>query len=66
MYELLEESKLKGYEGVMLKNSLSQYSIDKRGRLWLKLKHATDTLVAAEYCQREQCSYQIIHLLLEM
>lgn len=51
--EKYEESKRLGYEGLMLKDPNSSYQAGKRGKYWLKLKHALDTLdvviVAAEY-----------------
>ncbi|MEM2429866.1 MAG: ATP-dependent DNA ligase [Nitrososphaerales archaeon] len=51
--ELFNESKRLGYEGLVLKDPLSPYSLGKRGKLWVKLKKELDTLdvviVMAEY-----------------
>ncbi len=50
---MLKDSVDKGYEGLMIKDSLSYYRAGKRGRYWLKLKGIKDTIdaviVAAEY-----------------
>lgn len=51
--ELFNESKKLGYEGLVLKDPSSLYSLGKRGKLWTKLKRELDTLdvvvVMAEY-----------------
>lgn len=51
--DLFERSKRDGYEGLVVKDPLSQYAPGRRGKHWLKLKKELDTLdvviVAAEY-----------------
>jgi DNA ligase-1 len=53
IHNMLKESIDKGYEGLMIKDSLSYYRAGKRGKHWLKLKGRRDTvdavIVAAEY-----------------
>ncbi|MGQ9781189.1 MAG: ATP-dependent DNA ligase [Nitrososphaeria archaeon] len=41
---LFEESKRKGYEGLMLKDPSSPYTVGRRGKNWVKLKKELDTL----------------------
>jgi DNA ligase 1 len=51
--EMFNESKELGYEGLVVKDSKSEYQISKRGKNWIKLKKELDTLgvvvVMAEY-----------------
>jgi len=50
---IFNESKDNGYEGLVVKDPLSQYHPGKRGRYWMKLKKELDTIdaviVIAEY-----------------
>src|SRR5215217_5771895 len=50
---IFNESKDNGYEGLVVKDPLSQYHPGKRGRYWMKLKKELDTIdaviVFAEY-----------------
>ena len=50
---IFNESKDNGYEGLVVKDPLSQYHPGKRGRYWMKLKKEIDTIdaviVIAEY-----------------
>ena len=50
---MFNTSKEYGHEGLMLKDPKASYQLGKRGKYWLKLKHAKDTIdaiiVAAEY-----------------
>jgi DNA ligase-1 len=41
---LFEESIRRGYEGLMLKDPSSTYTVGKRGKNWVKLKKELDTL----------------------
>ncbi|RLE53432.1 MAG: hypothetical protein DRJ33_01085 [Candidatus Methanomethylicota archaeon] len=51
--ELFDRSKQIGFEGLVVKDPLSQYTPGRRGKHWIKLKKELDTLdvviVAAEY-----------------